>query len=199
METVPVPITILEAMHLAIHHERIQNTQRSVKSSGPIISEIGQNQGGFQQPQGPQPYQDSNFNQQEEIRLDAQIDELQRRKQQFSRFNNNSRNYGNNGNGNGNGGNGNGNGSGQSGPRQPFTNGSGCNGGQNGRTQNPAKGKKCHYCKKLNHFQKECYKRKKEGGALVKINEHDLASQDNNGISGIFSSASGPSAYNHLN
>ena len=55
----------------------------------------------------------------------------------------------------------------------PPTSGSGYsnNGGNSGsgafRRENPARGKKCHYCKKMNHFQRECKKRLAENGQMV--------------------------------
>jgi len=39
------------------------------------------------------------------------------------------------------------------------------------RKPNPAFGKTCHYCKKKNHFQSECYKRKRDDAPLVKVQE----------------------------
>ena len=39
------------------------------------------------------------------------------------------------------------------------------------KRNNPAFGKTCHYCKKKNHFQADCHKRKRENGALVKVKE----------------------------
>jgi hypothetical protein len=39
------------------------------------------------------------------------------------------------------------------------------------RRNNPAFGKTCHYCKKKNHFQIDCHKRKRENGDMVKIKE----------------------------
>ena len=36
---------------------------------------------------------------------------------------------------------------------------------------NQAFGKTCHYCKKKNHFQADCHKRKRENGAKVKVKE----------------------------
>jgi hypothetical protein len=39
------------------------------------------------------------------------------------------------------------------------------------KRNNPAFGKTCHYCKKKNHFQLDCHKRKRENGQLVKIKE----------------------------
>jgi hypothetical protein len=39
------------------------------------------------------------------------------------------------------------------------------------RRNNPAFGKTCHYCKKKNHFQIDCHKRKRENGEMVKVKE----------------------------
>ena len=39
------------------------------------------------------------------------------------------------------------------------------------KRNNPAFGKTCHYCKKKNHFQVDCHKRKRENGAMVKVRE----------------------------
>jgi uncharacterized membrane protein YgcG len=36
---------------------------------------------------------------------------------------------------------------------------------------NPAFGKTCHYCKKKNHFQTDCHKRKRDNAPLVKVQE----------------------------
>ena len=47
----------------------------------------------------------------------------------------------------------------------PSNNGQG-NGGQ--RRNNPALGKTCHYCKKKNHFQLDCHKRKRDNAPMVK-------------------------------
>ena len=81
--------------------------------------------------------------------LQLQIDELQRRKQWATRRTGNS---------------------GQSGsPGYPGQSGSYGNrtGGGNNRKPNPAKGKMCHYCKKVNHFQKDCRARLAAGAPMV--------------------------------
>ena len=39
------------------------------------------------------------------------------------------------------------------------------------KRSNPAFGKICHYCKKKNHFQADCHKRKRENGQMVKVKE----------------------------
>ena len=39
------------------------------------------------------------------------------------------------------------------------------------KRSNPALGKTCHYCKKKNHFQLDCHKRKRENGQMVKVKE----------------------------
>ena len=39
------------------------------------------------------------------------------------------------------------------------------------KSNNPAFGKTCHYCKKKNHFQANCHKRKRENCAMVKVKE----------------------------
>ncbi len=66
-----------------------------------------------------------------------------------------------------------------------YSNGSNGNNGQNrngGNQQsgsgaqckpNLAFGKTCHYCKKKNHFQSDCYKRKRDDAPLVKVQELD--------------------------
>jgi hypothetical protein len=44
------------------------------------------------------------------------------------------------------------------------------------KRNNPAFGKTCHYCKKKNHFQADCHKRKRENGEMVKdIEDKDPA------------------------
>ena len=43
--------------------------------------------------------------------------------------------------------------------------------GAQSKRNNPAFGKTCHYCKKKNHFQIDCHKRKRENGAMVKVKE----------------------------
>ncbi len=37
------------------------------------------------------------------------------------------------------------------------------------RKPNPAFGKTCHYCKKKNHFQRDCFTRKRDNAPLVKV------------------------------
>jgi hypothetical protein len=39
------------------------------------------------------------------------------------------------------------------------------------RKPNPAFGKTCHYCKKKNHFQFDCFKRKRDNAPMVQVKE----------------------------
>jgi hypothetical protein len=39
------------------------------------------------------------------------------------------------------------------------------------RKPNPAFGKTCHYCKKKNHFQSDCFKRKRDNAPMVQVKE----------------------------
>jgi hypothetical protein len=71
--------------------------------------------------------------------------------------NGNSSNYNNGGNGNNRDGSYQQSGSGSGAPRKP----------------NPPLGKTCHYCKKKNNFQSDCYKRKRDDAPLVKVQELD--------------------------
>jgi len=102
----------------------------------------------------------------------AKIEAIKRKHQQKRMFSSNNgsayqqRTNGGNGNGNGNSSNRNG-GNLQSG-----------SGGQ--RKPNPAFGKICHYCKKKNHFQNDCYKRKRDNAPPVKVQELDGQEEDNN-------------------
>ena len=55
-----------------------------------------------------------------------------------------------------------------------YNNGNGGSSNQSGpapKHNNPAFGNTCHYYKKKNHFQAECFKRKRENGAMVKVKE----------------------------
>ena len=80
--------------------------------------------------------------------LQLQIDELQRRKQWAA----SKRPWqGQNGTGTG----------------SSFGNGRNYGNGNPGRRNNPAQGKRCHYCKKMNHFQKECKKRARDNAPMV--------------------------------
>ncbi len=63
---------------------------------------------------------------------------------------------------NGGNGNNNGNSSNRNGGNQQSGSGGQCK-------PNPAFGKTCHYCKKKNHFQTECFKRKRDNAPLVKV------------------------------
>ena len=89
--------------------------------------------------------------------IQLQIDELQRRKQWAVR-----RTNGNSGQGS-------------------YNNRTGGGGGNN-RKPNPAKGKMCHYCKKLNHFQKDCRARMAAGAPMVpppnRVNETKPTGED---------------------
>ena len=60
----------------------------------------------------------------------------------------------------------NGNGNGNSGQGNSYRSGSG-----QPKRPNPAFGKTCHYCKKKNHFQSDCHKRKRDNAPLVKVKE----------------------------
>jgi hypothetical protein len=42
---------------------------------------------------------------------------------------------------------------------------------------NPAFGKTCHYCKKKNHFQSDCFKSKRDNAPMVQVKE---VGEDNN-------------------
>lgn len=46
------------------------------------------------------------------------------------------------------------------------------------RKSNPAAGKTCHYCKKKNHFQQDCHKRKRDNAPLVKP-VHENTTEEN--------------------
>ena len=56
------------------------------------------------------------------------------------------------------------------------------------KRNNPAFGKTCHYCKKKNHFQGDCHKRKRENGALVKVRELENK-EDDPALESIFTSS----------
>ena len=56
------------------------------------------------------------------------------------------------------------------------------------KRNNPAFGKTCHYCKKKNHFQSDCHKRKRENGALVKVRELENK-EDDPALESIFTSS----------
>jgi len=94
--------------------------------------------------------------------MNAEIDAIRRKyqKKMFS-YNNGSayqqRSIGGNGSYNSNSGNSN---------NRNGSNQQSRSGGQ--RKPNPAFGKTCHYCKKKNHFQTECYKRKRDNALLSK-------------------------------
>ena len=111
---------------------------------------------------------------------DAEIEAIKRKHQQKRMFNsNNSLAYqlhtnGGNGNGNGNSSNHNG-GNQQSG-----------SGGQ--RKPNPAFGKICHYCKKKNHFQTDCFKRKRDNAPPVKVQELDRQEEEDKNVETVFRS-----------
>jgi len=96
----------------------------------------------------------------------AEIEAIKRRHQQKMMFNSNNgsayQHRANGGNSNGNSNNGNCNSSNRNGGNQQSG-----SGGQ--QKPNPAFGKTCHYCKKKNHFQTECYKRKRDNAPLVKV------------------------------
>jgi len=48
-----------------------------------------------------------------------------------------------------------------------VNNGGGTSSNNGQRKPNPAFGKTCHYCKKKNHFQSDCYKRKRDNAPPV--------------------------------
>jgi uncharacterized membrane protein YgcG len=105
----------------------------------------------------------------------AEIEALKRNFQQRRMFNaNNGSAYQNrNSNGGSNSGNGNNYSSGN-GSNYSSGNGGSSNSTLSGaqpRRNNPAFGKTCHYCKKKNHFQIDCHKRKRENGEMVKVKE----------------------------
>jgi len=110
----------------------------------------------------------------------AKIEAIKRKHQQKRMFSSNNgsayqqRSNGGNGNNNGNSSNRNG-GNQQSG-----------SGGQ--RKPNPAFGKICHYCKKKNHFQTDCFKRKRDNAPLVKIQELDGQEDEDKNIETVFRS-----------
>ena len=56
------------------------------------------------------------------------------------------------------------------------------------KRNNPAFCKTCHYCKKKNHFQSDCHKRKRENGALVKVRELENK-EDDPALESIFTSS----------
>ena len=132
------PVTIMDACTEAQTIEKINKSNKTVGASNLIASIDG-----------------ANANPEEDDDLKHQIDELKRRHWAAKRTFNPS-----NGNGaarSGNGARGNSNG-GYSGGN-PNNN--------NNKRSNPAQGKKCHYCKKLNHFQKECRARLSAGAPMV--------------------------------
>ena len=136
------PVTIMAACTLAQTHEKINLSKKTTNTvGGSIISEITDGD--------------------EADQLQLQIDELQKRKtwalsKRPWQASGGAGNFGQN--------------------RNPGTANSGSgynpnNGGNSGansfRRENPARGKKCHYCKKMNHFQRDCKKRIAENGQMV--------------------------------
>jgi len=59
-------------------------------------------------------------------------------------------------------------------------------GGQ--RKPNPAFCKICHYCKKKNHFQNDCYKRKRDNAPPVKVQELNGQEDEGNNVETVFRS-----------
>jgi hypothetical protein len=108
----------------------------------------------------------------------AEIEAIKRKHQQKRMFSANngsayqSRSNGNgyNGNNGNNGSNGN-NGNGNYANKNNYGNRTNGNQQSGSRKPNPALGKTCHYCKKKNHFQSECYKRKRDNAPPVKVQE----------------------------
>jgi len=101
----------------------------------------------------------------EEMNMNAEIEAIKHKYEQKKMFSANNgsayqqRSNGNNGNNYSN----NGNNDNRNGGNQQSGSGS-CK-------PNPAFGKTCHYCKKKNHFQSECYKRKRNNAPPVKVQE----------------------------
>ena len=86
---------------------------------------------------------------------------------------------------NGSNGNNNGNSNGNKSNRNGGNQQSG-SGGQ--RKPNPAFGKICHYCKKKNHFQTDCFKRKRDNAPLVKIQELNGQEEEGKNVETVFRS-----------
>jgi len=105
----------------------------------------------------------------------AEIEAIKRKHQQKRMFSSNNgsayqqRANGNNGNSYNNGN------SGNSNNRNGGNQQSG-SGGQ--RKPNPAFGKICHYCKKKNHFQNDCFKRKRDNAPPVKVQQLDREEEE---------------------
>ena len=99
----------------------------------------------------------------------AEIEALRRDFQKRKLFNaNNGSAYQNrNSNGGSNSGNGNNYSSGNTGSSNSTLSGA------QPKRNNPAFGKTCYYCKKKNHFQGDCHKRKRENGALIKVKQNE--------------------------
>jgi hypothetical protein len=131
---------------------------------------------------------DAEFEDSEEAQIEAIRQKFQQRKmfrsnngsayQQHSIGGNGSNNGNSNGNCNGNG-NGNGNGNNRNGGGQQS-------GSVNQHKPNPAFGKTCHYCKKKNHFQSDCYRRKRDEAPMVKVTE--VEDQEGGKVETIFKS-----------
>ncbi len=114
----------------------------------------------------------------EEINMNAEINAIRCKYEQKRMFTaNNGSAYQQCSNGN-NGGNGSNNGNRNGGNQQS---------GSGTRKPNPAFGKTCHYCKKKNHFQSDCYKSKWDNAPLVKVQEMEEQEGSRN-IETIFSS-----------
>jgi len=114
----------------------------------------------------------------------AEIEAIKRKHQQKRMFNSGNgsayqqRTNGGNGNNNGSS---NGNNSNRNGGNQQSG-----SGGQ--RKPNPAFGKICHYCKKKNHFQTDCFKRKRDNAPLVKVQELDGQQEEGKNVETVFRS-----------
>jgi hypothetical protein len=99
----------------------------------------------------------------------AEIEAVKRQFQQKRMFNaNNGSAYQtrNQNQGSSNSGNSSNQGNGNGGQSSSYQSGSGHN-----KRPNPAFGKICHYCKKKNHFQSDCHKRKRDNAPMVKVKE----------------------------
>ena len=121
------PLTVMAACTAAQTIEKINTAKKPSTSNDHIVAAIG----------------DSGETDESPEQIQAQIDELQRRKQWVSKK--------------------------QSGSGPSWAGGGSTfkPGGTNQRGRNPAMGKKCHYCKKLNHFQKDCRARIAAGAPMI--------------------------------
>ena len=155
------PLTIMQACSMAQTQEKII-TFKKPNSAGTttFVTEIKEGEPGDHE---------------SEDAIQCQIDELQRRKTWVASRNRNWQ-----------GQSGSGSNSGSNGRAGGYSNGNG-NGNNGNRTNqpgksNPAKGKKCHYCGKMNHFQKDCRKRAADKAPMVtppgRVNENRTDDSD---------------------